>query len=187
MTVKGVEIDGVYAGMPNTQLRFSGAYNDAYYAEFPNLAQPVENGYPGRRRIAMRAARTLPGSFKYAFNLGVDFRAPVSETLEFHTTATPRGRDKFNSDVALSSYAWIPDRAIVDLSVGVAPAAAASTRACCSRTHWMTKHTWRRPGTATDRRSRAGGVWCSAANCNWRPLRAGAFRPRRPGSSISVP
>ena len=71
-----------------------------------------------RRRIAMPAAKTLPGSFKYAFNVGVDYRAPFSETLEWHATANAAWQDKFNSDVALSSYAWIPDRAIVDFSIG---------------------------------------------------------------------
>ena len=116
--VKGIEIDGVYAGIPNTSIRFSGAYNDAYYAEFPNLAQPVENGYPGASPYRDASGETLPGSFKYAFNVGVDYRAPFSETLEWHATANAAWQDKFNSDVALSSYAWIPDRAIVDFSIG---------------------------------------------------------------------
>lgn len=29
--VKGVELDGVYAGLPNATLRFAGSYNDAKY------------------------------------------------------------------------------------------------------------------------------------------------------------
>ena len=73
-------------------IRFSGAYNDAYYADFPNLAQPVENGYPGAPPYRDASGENLPGSFKYAFNLGVDYRVPFSETLEFRTTATPPGR-----------------------------------------------------------------------------------------------
>ncbi len=116
--VKGIEVDGVYAGIPNTSLRFSGAYNDAYYSVFPNLAQPVENGYPGAAPYRDASGENLPGSFKYAFNLGVDYRAPFGETLEWHATANAAWQDKFNSDVALSSYAWIPARAIVDLSIG---------------------------------------------------------------------
>ena len=119
VTVKGVEIDGVYAGIPNTTIRFSGAYNDAYYADFPNLAQPVENGYPGASPYRDASGENLPGSFKSQFNLGVDWRLPVSDRLEFHTSGNVAWQDKFNSDVALSSYAWIPARAIVDLSVGV--------------------------------------------------------------------
>jgi iron complex outermembrane receptor protein len=117
--VKGVEIDGVYAGIPNTQLRFSGAYNDAYYADFPNIAQPVENGYPGAPPYRDASGETLPGSFKYAFNLGVDYRVPVWESLEFHGSANAAYQSKFNSDVALSSYAWLPARTLVDLSVGL--------------------------------------------------------------------
>jgi outer membrane receptor protein involved in Fe transport len=117
--VKGVEIDGVYAGIPNTQLRFSGAYNDAYYADFPNLAQPVENGFPGAPPYRDATGETLPGSFKYAFNLGVDYRLPVWNALEFHTSANAAYQSKFNSDVALSSYAWIAGRTLVDLSVGL--------------------------------------------------------------------
>jgi hypothetical protein len=119
VTVKGVEIDGVYAGIPNTTIRFSGAYNDAYYADFPNLAQPVENGYPGASPYRDASGENLPGSFKSQFNLGVDWRLPVSDRLEFHTSGNVAWQDKFNGDVALSSYAWIPARALVDLSVGV--------------------------------------------------------------------
>ncbi len=117
--VKGVEIDGVYAGIPHTQLRFAGAYNDAYYAIFPNLAQPVENGYTGAPPYRDVSGENLPGSFKYAFNLGVDFRVPLSERLEFHTSANAAYQSKFNSDASLSSYAWIPDRTLVDLALGV--------------------------------------------------------------------
>ena len=117
--VKGVEIDGVYAGIPNTTLRFSGAYNDAYYDFFPNLAQPVENGYPGADPYRDASGENLPGSFQYSFNLGVDFRLPISEALEFRTSANAAYQSEFNSDVALSSYAWIPGRTILDVSAGV--------------------------------------------------------------------
>jgi outer membrane receptor protein involved in Fe transport len=116
--VKGVEIDGVYAGIPNTQIRFAGTYNDAYYAEFPNLAQPVENGFPGAGPYRDASGETLPGSFKYAFNLGVDWRVPFSQGLEFHTSANAAYQSSFNGDVALSSYAVIPGRTLVDLSLG---------------------------------------------------------------------
>jgi outer membrane receptor protein involved in Fe transport len=117
--VKGVEIDGVYGGLPNTQIRFSGTYNDAYYAQFPNLAQPVENGFPGAPPYRDASGENLPGSFKYSFNLGVDWRAPFSEKLEFHTSANAAWQSRFNSDVALSGYAWIPARTLVDVAAGI--------------------------------------------------------------------
>jgi iron complex outermembrane recepter protein len=116
--VKGVEIDGVYAGLKNTQIRFSGTYNDAYYAQFPNLAQSAENAnLTAPYRDA--SGENLPGSFKYAFNLGIEYRAPFSERLEFQTSANAAWQSKFNADVALSSYAWIPARTLVDLAIGV--------------------------------------------------------------------
>jgi outer membrane receptor protein involved in Fe transport len=116
--VKGVEIDGVYAGIKNTQIRFSGTYNDAYYASFPNLAQSAENAnLAAPYRDA--SGENLPGSFKYAFNLGIDYRAPLSERLEFQTSANAAWQSEFNSDVALSSYAWIPARTLVDFAIGV--------------------------------------------------------------------
>ena len=76
---QGVELDSVYSGIPNTQLRFSLAYTDAYYVSFPNSAQPNENGYAGAPAYRDASGETLPGSFEYSFNLGVDFRLPVCE------------------------------------------------------------------------------------------------------------
>ncbi len=119
--VKGMEIDGVYAGIPNTQLRFSGAYNDAYYADFPNLAQPVENGFPGAPPYRDASRReTLPGSFKYAFNLGVDFRAPFGDSLEFHTSGKRRVAGASSTATSRCPVMrGFPARTIVDLSVGL--------------------------------------------------------------------
>ena len=59
---KGVEIDGVYNGIPNTQLRFSLAHTDAYYVSFPNSAQPSENGYAGAPAYRDVSGQALPGS-----------------------------------------------------------------------------------------------------------------------------
>src|SRR3984893_17796091 len=44
---RGVEVDAIYAGIRNATIRLSGAYTDAFYKDFPNSAQPVENGYTG--------------------------------------------------------------------------------------------------------------------------------------------
>ena len=47
VTVKGVEIDGVYAGIPNTTIRFSGAYNDAYYRGLSESRSASRKRLPG--------------------------------------------------------------------------------------------------------------------------------------------
>ena len=124
--VKGMEIDGVYAGIKNTTLRFSGAYNDAYYADFPNLAQPVENGYPGRRRIAMPAARTCRARSSRSSTSASTGACPSPRRSSSTPAATSLGR---TSSTAMSRCPLRVDsgRAIVDLSLGVGSAAAAST------------------------------------------------------------
>lgn len=116
---QGLEIDGIYSGIPNTTIRFSGAYNDAYYVEFPNSAQPVENGYQGAQAFRDISGETLPGAFKYSFNIGIDYRAPVFSNHEFHTSVNTSYNSKFNSDNALSSYGWVEGSTTTDFAIGL--------------------------------------------------------------------
>lgn len=116
---QGLELDGIYSGIPNTTIRFSGAYNDAYYVDFPNSAQPVENGYQGAVAFRDISGETLPGAFKYSFNIGIDYRAPVFSTHEFHTSVNTSYNTKFNSDNALSSYGWVNGSTTTDFSIGL--------------------------------------------------------------------
>lgn len=126
--VSGLEVDGVYAGIPNTTLRFSGAYNHAVYKEFENSAQPLEYdtvarpGYVPAPYRDLKGA-TLAGAPKYTFNIGGDYRIPVSLGVlgqkEFHTSANWAFTSSYNSDPLLSSYGVIPANALVDYSIGV--------------------------------------------------------------------
>src|SRR5262249_15790635 len=70
---KGLELDGSYAGIPHTVLRFSGAYNDAVYRSFPSAGRPPEEGNltaPANLPYHDVTGQTLPGASKYSFNLG---------------------------------------------------------------------------------------------------------------------
>ncbi|HMN46106.1 MAG TPA: TonB-dependent receptor [Povalibacter sp.] len=120
---KGVEIDAFYTGIPHTSIRFSGAYNDAYYVKFPNAPQPVENTWPGAASYRDAAGLQLPGASKYSANIGVDFQYPVSirglDDADLHVSLNTAYISEFNSDVALSSYSWIPGYSTTDLSVGL--------------------------------------------------------------------
>lgn len=121
---KGVEIDAFYTGIPHTSIRFSGAYNDAYYVKFPNAPQPLENTWPGALSYRDAKGLQLPGASKYSANIGVDFQYPTSlfrglEDAEVHVSLNTAYLSKFNSDVALSSYSWIPASVVTDLSVGL--------------------------------------------------------------------
>ncbi len=115
----GIEIDSVYSGIPNTSIRFAGAITDAEYVEFSNSPQPSENGYTGAPQYQDVSGETLPGASKYSFNLGVDYRLPVWDGKEFHTSLNAQYASKFNSDNSLSSYGWIEGRTIVDFGIGL--------------------------------------------------------------------
>jgi len=116
---QGLEFDGVYSGIPHTSIRFSGAYNDAYYGYFPNSAQPVENGYAGAAPYRDITDQTLPGAYKYSFNLGVDYRIPAFTKSEFHFNLNSAYNSKFNSDNPLSTYGWVDDSITTDIAVGI--------------------------------------------------------------------
>ncbi|MGC3982846.1 MAG: TonB-dependent receptor [Steroidobacteraceae bacterium] len=114
---KGVEIDSYYAGIPNTTLRLSAAYNDARYKDFTNAPQPVESGNLTTPFNA--TGYTLAGAAKWTGNLGADYRIPLSAKYEAHTSVNAVFNSKYNSDASLSSYAWVGSTTLVDASVGI--------------------------------------------------------------------
>ena len=116
---RGIEIDSVYSGIPNTSIRFAGAITDAEYIEFTNSPQPSENGYAGAPQYQDVSGETLPGVSKYSFNIGVDYRVPVWDGKEFHANLNAHYSSKFNSDNSLSSYGWVDGRTLVDFGIGL--------------------------------------------------------------------
>jgi outer membrane receptor protein involved in Fe transport len=116
---QGVEIDGVYAGIRNTSIRFSGAYNKAIYKSFPNSAQPVENAWDGVAPYRDVSGQAVAGAPKFTFNIGADYRVPVYNDKLFHTSFNTAYTGRYNSDTALSTYGWIPSNYITDFSIGL--------------------------------------------------------------------
>lgn len=119
VTVKGVEIDAVLNAIPHTQIRLAGAWNDARYTDFPNSAQPVENGNLSAPYRSV-SDYVLPGAAKWTFDVGAEYFVPVLTNKEFHASINTAYSSRFNSDNALSSYGWIDDATLTDLSVGLA-------------------------------------------------------------------
>ena len=127
--VKGLEVDGVYGGIPRTTLRFSGAFNKATYEDFPNSAQPVENGdltsavttgafqHPAQPYRNVNG-KTLAGAPRFTFNVGADYSQPVAADKVAHVSANVAYSSSYNSDVALSRYAQVGAQALVDFAVG---------------------------------------------------------------------
>lgn len=123
--VSGLEFDGYYAGIPNTSLRFSGAYTKAIFNDFPNAGLPLDfDATPyGDKPYRDLSGEDLPGAPRWSFNVGPDYRLPVSLGVFgrkiFHTSANWAFQSSQNTDNALSVYGEIPSSSIWDLSVGV--------------------------------------------------------------------
>ena len=127
--VTGLEIDGVYGGIAHTTLRFSGAYNKAIYKDFPNSAQPVENGdltsastavgfvHPAEPYRSVNG-KSLAGAPRFTFNVGADWNYPVTPDKDAHVSANLAYSTSYNTDVALSKYAVVGAQALVDFAVG---------------------------------------------------------------------
>jgi hypothetical protein len=116
---KGVEFDGVYSGITNINVRFSGAFTQAVYKDFKNSPQPVENQYTGAPTFNDLTGQNLPGASKWTGNFGVDYRKPFGNSNVFHTSFNTAFNSRYNSDVALSKYAWIAGSSITDVSIGL--------------------------------------------------------------------
>jgi len=116
---KGIEVDAIYSPTPTLSLRLSAAYIDAFYKSFPNSAQPVENGYTGAPPYRDVTGQALAGASRVYANLGIDYRLPVSQAWAVRWSSNTAFNSRFNSDISLSSYAWVPSSTITDLSVGI--------------------------------------------------------------------
>jgi len=117
--VYGLEIDGVYAGIPRTTLRFSGAYNRAIYDEFPNSAYPTERGNESTttKPYYDASGESLPGTPKLTFNIGADYRQPIFGDKELHTSAniSYTGASYGSSSI----YSYVGANTKVDWSIGI--------------------------------------------------------------------
>ncbi|WP_457423127.1 TonB-dependent receptor [Roseateles sp. P5_E7] len=119
--VSGLEIDGVYNGIRNVSLRFSGAYNKAVYKDFKNGAYPAEEGnlVTAANPYKDYSGQTLAGAPKLSWNIGGDYRVPVWGDKQFHVTGNLAYSGAYLSDNAGSIYSRIPSSYKVDFAVGL--------------------------------------------------------------------
>lgn len=116
--VEGLEFDGIYTGIENISVRFSGAYNDAYYKDFKNSPKPAELTYLSEPFVD-QTGKNLPGASKWTVNFGLEYRVPVFAAAEFHTSFnTAYWSDYLNTD-DLSEYSYFPSGARTDASIGL--------------------------------------------------------------------
>ncbi|SFU83006.1 TonB-dependent receptor [Pseudoduganella namucuonensis] len=119
---RGLEFDGVYSGIPDLSIRFSGAWNDARYISFPQAAKPDELAYlPGN--YIDQGGLALPGAARWTGNVGAEYRAPLRWLAgghQLHASFNTAFTSRYNNSDTLSSYGWISGGATSDLSLGVA-------------------------------------------------------------------
>lgn len=118
--VKGLELDATYSGIKNTNLRFSGTYNDARYVDYKNAGLAAEQdpaAYPSK--LQDLSGRTLPNAPKVSFNLSAEYRQPVWGDKVFHTAGNYKWTSRYNIDSALSQFSWVDSYGLLDLGIGV--------------------------------------------------------------------
>jgi iron complex outermembrane recepter protein len=116
--LKGVELDSIYSGLPYTQFRVSGAYNDAIYKNYNFAAQPVEDGNITNPPYTSLTGETLPNAPKVRFDTDANFRVPVGSDF-FHADVDYYYQGRENTDASLSEYAWVGGYGLVNFSVGL--------------------------------------------------------------------
>jgi len=119
--LRGIEIDGVYGGIPNLSVRFGGAYNLATYKQFDFAALPVEDNFSGAPAYKSLAGKQLSGAPKLLLNIGAEYRQPLNilPGHEFHGSFTSYFASRQNLDASLSQYAWQDAYTITDIALGV--------------------------------------------------------------------
>ncbi|MGI9213608.1 MAG: hypothetical protein ACR2HF_14140, partial [Methylococcaceae bacterium] len=119
----GVEFDGNYTGIPRTSLRFSGAYNDAWYQSFKNapLSPEIDPATPEARNNPFQdlSGKTLPGASKFSFNVGGEYRHPAFDNFEAHTALNYAFQTGYNADLTLSRLGWVNGYGVADFAIGL--------------------------------------------------------------------
>lgn len=115
---RGWEFDGAYSGIPNLNIRFSGAYNDARYVSFPQAAKPDELGYLPAAYVD-QSGLTLPGAARWTGNLGAEYKLPVRGGNTVHASFNTAFTSRYNNSDTLSDWGWVPGSSTTDLAIGV--------------------------------------------------------------------
>jgi iron complex outermembrane recepter protein len=121
VSVRGVELDAFYSGIPDVTLRFSGAYTDARYERFTNAAFPDEQAFLStpERPFTDQSGLNLPGISKWTFNLGAEYTRPVLGDKLFRTSFNTSFNSRFNNTDTLSSFGVYDAYSRTDASIGL--------------------------------------------------------------------
>jgi len=118
---QGAELDAYYTGIENITLRFAGAYTDARYVDFDNAAFPDEDAYlsTAAKPYTDQSGQLLPGVSPWTFNLGAEYKAPISGAFSLHTSFNTNFFSHYNNTDTLSDYGEVPSGSRTDASIGL--------------------------------------------------------------------
>jgi len=117
---QGLELDIAWFGIPYTTLRFSGAYTDASYRDFPRAPNPAELGGPNPDGPYHDASgKQLPGAPKVSGNVFIDVSYPLGADWALQTNLNYNYQSRYFTDTRLSRYAQADAQGIADLSIGL--------------------------------------------------------------------
>jgi iron complex outermembrane receptor protein len=101
--LRGLEVDGSYAVSRQLRLNFSGAYNNAIYADFANAPCPADvAGAPGGQQQCDFTGKQLPFAPKFSANAGFSYEFPIARgyLVRLNGNAVHRGRANYNAGLS---------------------------------------------------------------------------------------
>ncbi len=111
-------MESTYAGIPNTFIRLSAAYNETRYTDFQNMGLPADFDPATPVKYRNATGWTLPYASKYLANLDATYQWKLLG-YRGHADANIHYTSRYNQDVTLSQYSWVPGLTLVDLSIGL--------------------------------------------------------------------
>jgi len=114
---KGVELDIAYSA-DNTNVRLSGAYNDARYEDEKFHGKPLELGGTSVPYYDVSGKR-LPGVGAFSFNAFADHSWPIFGQYNLFTNANYNFTSSYLTDPALSRYSKVDAYGLTDASIGI--------------------------------------------------------------------
>lgn len=123
MRLRGLELDGAVIASAQLRFTFSGAYNQATYADFADAPCPADvAGAPGGQQQCNFTGKTLPFAPTLSGNVGFDYQFPVGRAfaLRVHANLVHRGSANYNAGLAQAGAQ--DGYNLVDGGIGIASA-----------------------------------------------------------------
>lgn len=121
--LRGLEVDGAIIASARLRVTFSGAYNQATYADFADAPCPSDvAGAPGGQQQCNFTGKTLPFAPRLSGNVGFDYQFPVGRSFALHAHANLVHRGSANYNAGLAQAGAQDGYNLVDGGIGIVSA-----------------------------------------------------------------